>query len=60
MYILQFQGYKERDHLLFMVSIILSTTGFDPPIARECLLEFDTRSNNPSHHGKNFLKFKGW
>ena len=25
--------------------------GFNPPIARECLLEFDTCSNNPSHRG---------
>ena len=25
--------------------------GFEPQIARECLLEFDTRSNDLSHHG---------
>ena len=34
--------------------------GFEPPITRECLLEFDTRSNNSSHHvvksRKNFWK----
>ena len=24
---------------------------FEPPIAREFLLEFDTHSNDPSHHG---------
>ena len=28
-----------------------SQAGFEPPIARECLLEFDTRSNDLSHHG---------
>ena len=28
-----------------------SYAGFEPPIAWECLLEFDTRSYDPSHHG---------
>ena len=38
--------------------VVLSTehiscpqAGFKPPITRECLLEFDTRSKDLSHHG---------
>ena len=39
-----------------IAGIISPQGGFEPPIARECLLEFDTRSNDPSHHG--WIQFK--
>ena len=32
-------------------TIHMPQVGFEPPIPRECLLEFDIRSNYPSHHG---------
>ena len=42
---------------LFRTTIFLPHVRFEPPIARECLLEFDTRSNDLSHHGwlRHFL-----
>ena len=38
-------------HFFPFYSEKLPHAGFEPPIARECLLEFDTCSNDPSQHG---------
>ena len=49
-------NFKKNNSLSFLF-VSFSQAGLEPPIARACLLEFDTCSNDPSHHGWFLMKY---